>query len=144
MTISMNNFTDEQLAAYLDETLSDAEMSRIEQELRHSAELRQRLAVIFEKRDRGEHTLGAIWRRERISCPTREQLGGFLAEALEPEMASYIEFHLNIIVCPICVANFDDLKTQMAEASPTREARRQRIFKSGIDELPPNDGHPKK
>jgi len=74
-----------------------------------------------EQRDvrvRGEHTAGAIWRRERVSCPTREQLGGYLLEAGDPELLDYVRFHLEEIGCPYCQANLDDLRKLQAASSP--------------------------
>src|SRR5437588_628849 len=66
--------------------------------------------------DRGEHSVGGIWRRERLSCPNREQLGGFLLQALDPDLLEYIEFHLTTVGCAFCGANLDDLKRLQAEA----------------------------
>jgi len=39
--------------------------ARVEQALRSSEALRQSLRKVMQERDRGEHSLGAIWRRER-------------------------------------------------------------------------------
>ena len=36
------------------------------------------------------HTLGAIWHRARLTCPGRQQLGSFLLDALDPDLAGYI------------------------------------------------------
>ncbi len=60
----MTDFTREQLHAYLDECLPDAETARIEQALRESDTLRQRLRL---DRNRGEHSLGTIRQHERSS-----------------------------------------------------------------------------
>lgn len=106
----MSPITREVLRDYLHDALPDAELVAIERALRSSAELRQLLAEVLEQEDRGEHTVGAIWRRERVSCPGREQLGGYLLEAGDPELLEYIRFHLEEIGCPYCQANLDDLK----------------------------------
>ena len=45
-----------------------------------------------------------------MSCPTRDQLGGYLLEAGDPELLEYIRFHLEEIGCPYCQANLDDLR----------------------------------
>jgi hypothetical protein len=68
--------------------------------------------------DRGEHSVGAIWRRERLSCPTREQLGQHLLGAAPPDLGDYIEFHLETVGCPYCLANLDDLKAVQKKAKP--------------------------
>ena len=67
----MADVTREQLHAYLDDSLSEPEMVRLEKALRDSAELRARLKAVMQERDRGDHTIGAIWRRERLTCPAQ-------------------------------------------------------------------------
>ncbi len=126
----MTNITREQLHAYLDDSLSDTETAHIEQALRTSDALRQQLRAVMQERDRGEHTVGAIWRRERLSCPTREQLGSFLLQALEPELLDYIEFHLQTIGCPACRANLEDLQSRQEEPVSRSETRRRKFFQS--------------
>lgn len=125
----MDDISREQLHAYLDDSLSDSETARIEKALRESEEMRARLRIVREEQDRGEHSLGAIWRRERLSCPTREELNGYLHEIHEADFQAYIEFHLRTIACPTCQANLDDLKEKQAETGATRR-RRRKIFDS--------------
>ncbi|QVL34814.1 hypothetical protein KIH39_01320 [Telmatocola sphagniphila] len=129
--------TREQLHAYLEDALSDAEMSGIEKLLRDSEQLRFRLKQVREEQDRGEHSLGAIWRRERLSCPSREQLSGFLHGILEPDVHGYIDFHLKTIGCASCLANLDDIKEKQAESEPQKK-RRRKIFQSSAGLLKAN------
>ena len=85
------------------------------------------------RQDRPEsavHTLGAIWRRARLSCPDREELGGYLLEALDPEHLDYITFHLDVVECPFCRANLADLRGQFAADAPTSQTRQHRYFQS--------------
>jgi hypothetical protein len=131
----MNDVTREQLHAYLDDALSDSEASAVEQALRHSEPLRQRLRQAIQERDRGEHSLGAIWRRERLTCPTRDQLGSFLLQVLDDEQLSYIRFHLDVVGCPYCTANLADLEAQQREPAPHAKERRRRIFHSSASYL---------
>jgi hypothetical protein len=104
--------TPEMLRAYISDALPDAELATVERSLRDSADLRALLKDVIEQEDRGEHTAGAIWRRERISCPARDQLGGFLLGAGDAERLEYIQFHINEIGCPYCRANLDDLRAR--------------------------------
>src|SRR6266481_6413467 len=90
----MTDVSREHLHAYLDDALSDAETAKVEKALRASEPLRKSLRQALQERDRGEHSLGAVWRRERLTCPTREQIGSYLLEVLEPDVTAYIEFHL--------------------------------------------------
>ncbi|MGH7136609.1 MAG: hypothetical protein ACREHD_12780, partial [Pirellulales bacterium] len=75
-------FTEVELEAYLDEALPSDEMARIEAALRTNAELGRRLAGIHARRDGGSHSLGDIWRRHRLTCTTRNELGSFLLGVL--------------------------------------------------------------
>ncbi len=75
------------------------------------------------------HSLGAIWRRGRLSCPTRQQLGSFLLDALAPELADYVSFHIGMIGCPFCQANLADLKSKTDQPQAIL-SRRQRYFHS--------------
>jgi hypothetical protein len=124
-----------QLSAFIDDALSEVEMARIEKALRNSPELRERLEEVREQQDRGEHSFGAIWRRERLSCISREQLTQYLLELLSPEVKDYIQFHLETIACPYCNANLNDLREKHAEANPKTKQRRKQIFDSTIGRI---------
>ncbi len=125
----MADVTREQLHAYLDDALDEPETARIEKLLRTSAELRTRLSKVRDERDRGEHSLGAVWRRDRLSCLTREQLSGYLHGVLDADLHNYIDFHLKTIACPSCLANLDDLREKQAEPS-AQNRRRRRYFET--------------
>jgi hypothetical protein len=126
----MTEITRETLRAYIDDALTDAELARVEQALRESESLRGQLKLVMNERDRGEHSVGAVWRRARLSCPTREQIGSFLLQALDPDFQDYVEFHLRTVACPYCLANLTDLQTRQQEAGPQTQQRRRRIFQS--------------
>ena len=79
--------------------------------------------------NRGEHSIGAVWRRDRLSCPTRDQLGAYLLQALDPDLIDYIAFHLQTVGCPYCQANLDDLK-KVAAPKPAAEEK-EKDKKSG-------------
>jgi hypothetical protein len=122
---------DEALRLYLAESLPAEGMARIEKALRDSAELRQRLEDV--RADRGEgglHSLGAIWRRNRLTCPTRQQLGGYLLETLDAAHADYITFHIDVVECAFCRANLADLRSKADQGAGAARSRRQRYFHS--------------
>ena len=106
----MPPITPQMLRDYLTDSLPEAELARVEKQLREDAKLRARLKALKESEDQGEHSIGAIWRRERVSCPTREQLRAFLQKAADADELAYTDFHLNVIGCPVCQANLDDLR----------------------------------
>lgn len=124
---------DEMLRQYLADALSPANSARVEKALRDSAELRARLEDVRQNRgDAQLHTLGAIWHRARLTCPSRQQLGSLLLDALDPELADYYRFHIGVVECPFCQANLDDLKAQ-SQATPAARAsksRQHRILQS--------------
>lgn len=106
----MAAITRQMLRDYLHDALPQTQMVEVEKALRESKELHLLLGEVRDEEDRGEHSVGAIWRRERVSCPTRDQLGGFLLGAGDTDLLDYIQFHLETIGCPYCLANLDDLR----------------------------------
>jgi hypothetical protein len=125
-----------ELEAYLDEALPTEAMARIEQAIRNAPDLTQELAAINARRDAGVHSLGEIWRRYRISCPQREQLGSYLLGVLDPDLAHYVTFHLEVVGCRSCQANLEDLRTQQTERADTVDSRRRKYFQSSVGRLP--------
>ena len=106
----MAAITRQMIRDYLHDALPEAEMATVEKALRASKELHVLLGEVRDEEDRGEHSVGAIWRRERVSCPARDQLGGYLLGAGDADLLDYVQFHLETIGCPYCLANLDDLK----------------------------------
>ncbi len=106
-------------------------LARVEKALRDSAELRSRLEDVRQDRtESGLHSLGAIWRRGRLTCPSRQQLGSLLLDALDPDLAAYLHFHLEVVECPYCQANLADLKGKAETAAPVAQTRHNRILQS--------------
>jgi hypothetical protein len=140
----MANITREQLAGYLEDQLSAGETAQVEQALRESEALRRQLRVVMQERDRGEHSVGAIWRRQRLTCPTREQLGSYLLGVLEPDLQEYLTFHLETIGCAYCQANLVDLRARHQEPAEQVRQRRQRFSESSVGLLPGASTEPEK
>lgn len=128
----MPEITRQTLRDYLNDALPDAELTAVEKAVRERPEIQALLMHIRQEVDRGEHSVGAVWRREKLSCPSRDQLGGFLLGAGDPEFHDYIEFHLKTVGCPECAANLDDLEQKNANPEPTVHTRRQRILDSSV------------
>jgi hypothetical protein len=123
------------LEASLDEALSPEEMARMEARIRKDEKLARRLSAINSRRDRGVHSLGEIWRRHRLSCPTRDELGSYLLGALSQPAYDYVVFHLDTISCRYCQANLADLENQQAEQPSHAETRRRKYFQSSAGYL---------
>jgi hypothetical protein len=129
-----SNFSNSELEAFLDESLPVEQMAAIEDALRGDESLQKQLTAINGRRDAGVHSLGDVWRRHRLSCPSREQLGSYLLGVLNRDAASYIKFHVETIHCRYCEASIADLKSQSAaEAETTR--RRQKYYQSSVGHL---------
>jgi hypothetical protein len=128
---------DEILRAYLADALPGERLARVEKALRESSELRERLeAVRLGREDNALHTLGAIWRRSRLTCPSRQQLGSLLLDALDPDLAEYLTFHIEVVECPFCQANLADLKGKAESSTPAARTRQARILNSSRHLLP--------
>ena len=124
-----------ELEAYLDESLPVERMAAIENALRNSDVLQRRLRAINGRRDAGVHSLGEIWRRRRLSCPSREELGSYLLGVLPRDMSEYIAFHVETIECRFCSASIADLKSQQTAIENDVTRRRQKYFQSSVGHL---------
>ncbi len=125
------------LASYLDDALSEADTAKVEKELRDSETLRQQLQQLMKDRDRGEHSVGAIWRRHRLTCVSRDQLGSYLLGVLDDEVQDYIQFHLDTVGCAYCLANLADLKSLQEEANAQVQKRRKKYYQTSAGLLQP-------
>lgn len=121
------------LLAYLDESLTSEKMAELEAAIRTDEAMRQRLAELISRRESGVHSVGDIWRRNRLSCPTREELGSYLLGAMLDEAADYLRFHMEVIGCRYCQANLEDLRE--IQGQPTAQERRKRIFQSSVGRI---------
>jgi hypothetical protein len=127
-------FTDQQLVAYLDEMLPVDEMAAVEKALRSSESLRNRTAGLSRRRDDGVHSVGEIWRRLRLSCPSRGRLGSYLLGTLDGDLSDYIDFHIRTVGCRICAANLSDIEQAM-QKNADAPARRRKYFQSSAGYL---------
>jgi hypothetical protein len=128
-------FTDPELDRFLDEALPSERMAALEAALRDDAELKNRLSAAVGRRDAGVHSLGAIWRRHRLSCPNREQLGSYLLGVLDEAHADYVKFHIETAGCRVCQASIVDLEEQQTAATKAVAERRKKYFQSSAGYL---------
>ena len=86
------------------------------------------------------HSLGEIWRRHRLSCPSREQFGSYLLGVLADDAADYVKFHIETIECRYCAASLADLRAQQSAADAEQvQQRRHRYFQSSAGYLRKHD-----
>lgn len=131
----MSSITREMLRDYLHDALPDTEAAAVEKAVRERPDVAALLDQVRQDEDRGEHSVGAVWRREHLSCPSRDQLGAYLLQALDPDLLDYLDFHLGTVGCPYCQANLDDLRKLQAEAAGVRSTRRRKILDSSHEVL---------
>ena len=127
--------SDADLEAYLDESLPPAAVAEIESALREDEALVERLRSTLGRRDAGVHSLGAIWRRHRLTCFSRRELGNYLLGVMSPAESAYATQHLEVIGCRICQANLEDLRRQQDEPGEEIPTRRRRYFQSSAGYL---------
>lgn len=141
----MRALTNADLEAYLNEELAVEEASAVEEQIRDQPELKAKLLEILARRDAGVHSLGEIWRRHRITCPTRPQLQQYLLGVMPAqEEVNYISFHLEQVGCRICSANLADLikaseESEQSASDEQQTTRRRKYFQSSVGRLRKGD-----
>ncbi|MCZ2342235.1 MAG: hypothetical protein LC104_10630 [Bacteroidales bacterium] len=128
----MPEITRQILRDFLNDALPDAELTAVEKAIRERPELQTLLTSVRQEVDRGDHSISSVWRGEKVSCPSLDQLGGYLLGAGDPEFHDYIAFHLNTIGCPECMANLEYLESKSALPETTTRTRQKRILDSSV------------
>ena len=132
--MNTNKWSEDELLGYLNNQLPAKLQTKLEADLRTSPDLRRRIEQLNVEHE--IHSVGEIWRRHRLSCPSREELQQHLKDDLNNEHSRYVNFHLNIVRCEICQANFADLQTMSESQADSK--RRHQIFESSAGFLAQN------
>ncbi|MGB2986099.1 MAG: sigma-70 family RNA polymerase sigma factor [Phycisphaerae bacterium] len=74
-------------------------------------------------------TVSRVWREGRLTCLKRSTLGSYLLGVLDEPWRSYTQFHLDVVGCPMCLANLADLESEEEEWAP---ADAERMFASSV------------
>lgn len=114
-------FTREYLHAYIDGALSPEKMEALEVLAPTNSQIREQLLSVQIEFDNHNHTIGSLWRRNQLTCPAIGELADHLRGELaviNPELADYVEFHLNTYRCIYCMSNLAELK-ERASTSPS-------------------------
>jgi RNA polymerase sigma factor (sigma-70 family) len=86
-------------------------------------------SIIAAEPEAVDSLLTEIWETERLTCPKRTTLGGYLLNTLDPPWFAYVRFHLTTVNCPFCSANVEDLQKQtQSDSRPLRD----RILQSTV------------
>ncbi len=77
-----------------------------------------------------EVTVARVWRERRLTCLKRSTLQAHLLGVLEDPWLSYTQFHLDVVGCPMCLANLQDLEEE--EVAEGRPRAAEHIFTSSV------------
>ena len=86
-------------------------------------------------------SIGGIWFVEGISCPHRDLLMNWMEGGLDAAQTDYIDFHLNVIDCPICNTAVGQCASELDGTPLTRDpefpgrAQQQATFFSSVRTL---------
>ncbi|MFT4647972.1 MAG: RNA polymerase sigma factor (sigma-70 family) [Glaciecola sp.] len=62
--------------------------------------------------------MASVWQNSRASCPARYWWARLAKGRCEPGLADYLAFHRDRIDCPLCQANYEDLKSSAESLEP--------------------------
>ena len=74
-------------------------------------------------------TVARVWREQRLTCLKRSTLGSYAVGVLDDPWRGYTQFHLDVVGCPMCLANLTDLQSEEESDQPTDT---QRMFASSV------------
>ena len=77
-----------------------------------------------------EATVCRVWREQRLTCLKRSTLGQHMLGVLEEPWFTYTQFHLDIVACPMCLANLADLQAE--DHPPAVQDSAQRFFNTSV------------
>ncbi|NOX57648.1 MAG: sigma-70 family RNA polymerase sigma factor [Planctomycetes bacterium] len=77
-----------------------------------------------------EVTVARVWRQHRLTCLKRSTLGSHSLGVLEDPWLSYTQFHLDVVSCPLCLANLRDIEAEELEEDQPRLA--DQLFTSSV------------
>ncbi len=77
-----------------------------------------------------EISVANVWRNRRLTCLKRSTLGSYLLGVLEDPWLSYTQFHLDVVACPMCLANLKDIEEE--ELDDSDPAMTENLFASSI------------
>lgn len=75
-------------------------------------------------------TVCKVWRDQRVTCLKRSTLGQYLLGVLDEPWLSYTQLHLDVVGCPLCLANLQDVQAEEDAAAPVDPS--EVIFASSV------------
>ena len=75
-------------------------------------------------------SVAEVWRQQRVTCLKRGTLGQYSLGVSEEPWLSYTQFHLDVVGCPLCLANLEDLEDEEQGVDPGESSTQ--IFASSV------------
>jgi hypothetical protein len=82
------------------------------------SELRGQIRTVQSEFDYHNHTVGSLWRRNQLTCPSDQEIADYQRGELAiiyPKIADHLQFHLNSIRCIYCISTAAELKQSAAK-----------------------------
>lgn len=99
------------------------------QKLRKFLEQRDSSLLACLDEDGADVTVARVWRENRLTCLKRSTLGSYLLGVLDNPWQGYTQFHLDVVACPMCLANLADLESEEDDRVPTNT---EEMFASSV------------
>jgi len=131
-------YSDHELLAYLEDSLPTEISANLEKLLRapNQIAIQNRLQNLIDSRDAGTHTIGEIWKRHHVSCPSREDLGRYILQAMSDAESKFIQLHIEVTRCEVCQSNLDDLLQATNQSNQAATiSRRTKYFQSSVGRI---------
>lgn len=115
-------YSREYIHAYIDGALSPEEADAFTSMAYGDSELRGKIRTVQTEFDYHNHTVGSLWRRNQLTCPSDQDIVDYQRGALaiiNPEIADYVQFHLTSIRCIYCISTAAELKQSAAKGGTT-------------------------
>jgi len=115
-------YSREYIHAHIDGALSQEETDAFDLEAQVNSELRGQIRAVQSEFDYHNHTVGSLWRRNQLTCPSDQDIADYLRGGLaiiNPEIADYVQFHLTSIRCIYCISTAAELKQSAAKGGTT-------------------------
>lgn len=106
-------YSREYIHAYIDGALSPEETEAFALKAQRDSELRGQIRTVQSEFDYHNHTVGSLWRRNQLTCPSDQDIVDYQRGELaiiNPEIADYVQFHLKSIRCIYCISSAAERK----------------------------------
>ena len=86
------------------------------------SELRGKIRTVQAEFDYHNHTVGSLWRRNQLTCPSDQEIVDYQRGELAiiyPKIADHLQFHLTSIRCIYCISTAAEWKQSAAKGGAT-------------------------